>query len=575
MNVRGTILLGAAFSSVVSGCAVQPGQGFSGQPDNGSANSQSVFSPDNPCSHFGATAGAIAGIVIGATVAKLSGAKTLGVVGGGAGGAILGGFIGNLIDNRRCALYKVAQENNLQLASASITSAKLAVAPAPGAKPDDVVGLDVQLQNDAKEFYPGTAQLTPQARLYVGEIGSQYSPKTILSGLPANATPQQRQAALQHKILIVGHTDENDATSSESLAELSQQRARAIAQVFAQEGVPAQDIFYQGAGDTLPVANNATEQGRIQNQRTQIVDVQSDADLQQYLRLRSTDPSNYSTVGQQTSVAPSGSVDTAPRAHDASQAITASHRNTTINGRAAALPVGKPKPSSSIAKNPSSSSSSALSSDSDGAKTTDDAVLSMAKPARGAIASSASSPIDFGGAPITTKTAAIYLGAPVTHSMFSLISTANASTPVVLGACTDDRPHVASEIQNLATGQKLNVRDYLPGFFGAPWLGGLNGNLVAVLDARVPSDAGSPVPNPRLSIYQNYKGDAKQKPAFSETVRVNVYRGSDATLYRMFANGPMQCMDLVVPTSARQANGTIYYLSHSVLYNAPGKFALN
>jgi hypothetical protein len=57
-------------------------------------------------------------------------------------------------------------------------------------------------------------------------------------------------------------------------------------------------------------------------------------------------------------------------------------------------------------------------------------------------------------------------------------------------------------------------------------------------------------------------------------VPVNVYRGSDATLYRVFVGGPMQCMDLVVPLSQPRATGIVYYTNRSVDYTASGNFAL-
>src|SRR5258708_3491273 len=105
-------------------------------------------------------------------------------------------------------------------------------------------------------------------------------------------------------------------------------------------------------------------------------------------------------------------------------------------------------------------------------------------------------------------------------------------------------------------------------------MAGLGGNLVVLLSVRVPSDAGSPVPQPELNIYKDYAGDPKQKPSFSARVPVNVYRGSDATLYRVFVQGPMRCIDLVVPNSTPRATGNVYYTNRSVDFTASGVFAL-
>ena len=143
-----------------------------------------------------------------------------------------------------------------------------------------------------------------------------------------------------------------------------------------------------------------------------------------------------------------------------------------------------------------------------------------------------------------------------------------------LDSCLGDHPHNASDVRNLATDQVLSVRDYMPGFFGAPWAASLGGNLVTLLDVRVPSDAGSPIPEPQLQIYKDYRGNAKQKANYSSRVPVNVYRGSDATLYRVFVKGPMQCLDLVVPNSKPRATGNVYYTNRAVDYTASSDFVL-
>jgi hypothetical protein len=106
-------------------------------------------------------------------------------------------------------------------------------------------------------------------------------------------------------VLIVGHTDENDSSLGADPATLSQQRAKAVAKVFADQGVPVQNIFYQGAGDTLPIAPNTTDQGREENQRVQIVDVPTEKDLQQFLSARTADPANYRFANANT-VSPQG-----------------------------------------------------------------------------------------------------------------------------------------------------------------------------------------------------------------------------------------------------------------------------
>lgn len=71
------------------------------------------------------------------------------------------------------------------------------------------------------------------------------------------------------KIQIHGHTD-----SIGSLAynqHLSKERARSVADYLVHLGLPKERILSQGHGGTRPVADNATEIGRIQNRRVEFV----------------------------------------------------------------------------------------------------------------------------------------------------------------------------------------------------------------------------------------------------------------------------------------------------------------
>jgi len=558
MTIRSPIVLGVVLC--FSGCAVNP---QTGQPEVATSvktQFNSIFNSEDPCSNndrnIGIAVGAVAGGVIGYLAHGAKGAAA-GVVLGAGGGFL----VGHVLDARRCELYRIAQANGLKLASAPITQGK------PGAnnaadKPA-TVGLDVQLENKSDEFVAGTAKLTPQARKYLAQIANQYSPKTLLAALPSDATPEQRAQAVARKVLIVGHTDESDSSLGADPATLSQQRAKAVAKVFVDQGVPVQNIFYQGAGDTLPIAPNATDQGREENQRVQIVDVPTEAALQQFLSNRTADPANYRFASANTAGLKEPSLGERKNTINA----TASDRAETDK------PAVKLRPKTATVAKAGNTGSKAEAA-------TNPPVVSTATPPTAQShsvpsASGTGSDYNFGGAPTAGGGIPVRLGSTPAKSSFSLISNANAGSPMTLNSCLGDRPHSASAVRNLATDQVLNVRDYLPGFYGAPWAAGLGGNLVALLNVRVPNDAGSPVPEPELKIYKDYAGDAKQKPSYSARVPVNVYRGSDATLYRVFVGGPMQCMDLVVPVSKPRATGNVYYTNRTVAYTASGDFALH
>lgn len=527
MNVEkaGAAAAGLLFLGTLTGCAINPVTGqpsFVSFPFNAAHSIESGFtniydSPD-PCSNNDRNIGITAGVILGAVVAHEIGSNRVGDLIGAAVGGGIGGLIGHGIDARRCRLYKIAKKNGLKLVSATITPAKLGQGPkVKGAK--SLIGLDVQIQNQGlhgDEFVPGTATLTPQARAAFAAVAQQYVPAVMVASAGKKATSQMRVAAAQRKVLIVGHTDQTQYTSRG--AQLSAARARAVALVFARAGVPVDNIYYQGAGGTLPIASNASAQGREENRRVQIVDVPSTGDLKRYLQDRSADPADFS-VGK---ALPAASL-RRPHRSPVPQAPAAPH---VVPVRARTLRSTTP-------------------------------LL-----------------YNFGGAPVAARNQYIDLGVPVSHSMFHLIRSAQAAEPVLIRSCTADEPRAATPVRDLGTGQDLPVGQALPGFYGAPWVGMVHGNLVAILHPYVPSAVGAPVPSPDVQIYRDYGSLHERAPSFSRYVPVDVYRGSKAIVYRVFVNGPMRCMDLVDPIKAAVSAGNLYYANAGVEYVARSSFQL-
>jgi outer membrane protein OmpA-like peptidoglycan-associated protein len=67
------------------------------------------------------------------------------------------------------------------------------------------------------------------------------------------------------RVLIAGHTDSSG--TAEGNAALSERRAAAVRDLLVARGVAAGRLVTRGFGDTQPVANNATEEGRFRNRR--------------------------------------------------------------------------------------------------------------------------------------------------------------------------------------------------------------------------------------------------------------------------------------------------------------------
>ncbi len=71
------------------------------------------------------------------------------------------------------------------------------------------------------------------------------------------------------KIEIRGHTD-NVGSESDNLV-LSQDRAEAVRQHLIQNGIESSRLFSKGFGETQPIADNETEEGKLSNRRTEFV----------------------------------------------------------------------------------------------------------------------------------------------------------------------------------------------------------------------------------------------------------------------------------------------------------------
>jgi outer membrane protein OmpA-like peptidoglycan-associated protein len=71
------------------------------------------------------------------------------------------------------------------------------------------------------------------------------------------------------QVVVEGHTDSYG--SDETNLALSRKRAEAVSAYLAQLGVPALRMSAVGYGETQPIANNDTEQGRARNRRIDII----------------------------------------------------------------------------------------------------------------------------------------------------------------------------------------------------------------------------------------------------------------------------------------------------------------
>ena len=77
------------------------------------------------------------------------------------------------------------------------------------------------------------------------------------------------KAAGTFPVEVAGHTD--NVGTPEANLKLSQERAQAVVAALVQRGIPAARLTAKGYGQTAPVADNRTEEGRAKNRRVELV----------------------------------------------------------------------------------------------------------------------------------------------------------------------------------------------------------------------------------------------------------------------------------------------------------------
>lgn len=435
--------------------------------------------------HGGKVVGAAGGIVIGALACEGDPACI-------AVGALGGLLLGELYDRRQAELREIAEKNNISLETKTVKTYNS----------DKQNGLELSI-NEGGMFEIGSAELKTKARLNLMTIAAVYRNK-----------PQ--------KILVMGHTD---ATGNDSYNQsLSERRARTVAKLFEEVGVPTNQIYFQGAGESQPVATNDTTTGRSINRRVEIIEVDSEESLAAYNLQRQNN-----------------------RAY-------LSHSNRTPQEKTSIL--------QRAAKEPTATTDPAIVSKSD-----------QTAPLRESpsFGSGTAPVVDFGGAPATSDFGTILqaTGRPQGNDSgigFSLFSKAVASEAAELVPCFLDGPRKVGDIQNLASGEKLDIESrematYWPGLNGNVWIDTVNGHMVAVQDLYIMRETGTPQGSPTVNVYQDVSLD--QVADYSEKPHVEAYPGENGLLVRAYFSDTraLQCMDIVMGnTSLTSAKaGKLYY----------------
>lgn len=183
----------------------------------------------------GAAIGVGAGGAVGAIIGKAAGNTALGAIIGGAVGGTAGAVIGHKMD-------KQAAEIKQTVPGATVTREGEGI----------VVKFDSGILFDTDQAYIKSA--------------AQTNLENLAASLKSNP---------QTNILIIGHTD-NTGTDVHNM-DLSIRRAQAVKSVITAQNVAASRLSTLGKGETEPIGDNTTVDGRAQNRRVEIVIVANEA----------------------------------------------------------------------------------------------------------------------------------------------------------------------------------------------------------------------------------------------------------------------------------------------------------
>jgi outer membrane protein OmpA-like peptidoglycan-associated protein len=194
----------------------------------GCTGTTSPVMPQGPRAQTGAVTGAVIGGLLGASSGdnKLEKAAVGAIIGGA-----LGGAVGATLDRQAADLRSSIGNSNVTVTN---TGSELVVT-----MPQDIL------------FATDSATLRGDLTRDIKAVANN------LLSYP-NSTIQ-----------IIGHTDNSGSAAYNQ--DLSERRARAVANVLREGGVPNGRIVSFGRGEDQPIASNLTPEGRAQNRRVEII----------------------------------------------------------------------------------------------------------------------------------------------------------------------------------------------------------------------------------------------------------------------------------------------------------------
>lgn len=175
--------------------------------------------------------GGVGGAVLGGLLGGVIGGKTGRIIGAGVGG-VAGGVIGYKMDQQIKQLRETTAGTGVDVTQVDNGQAILVNLP------------------EGVTFDVGSYTIQPAFRATLDKV--------------AESLKQYPDSLVD----VYGHTDSTG--SYETNQRLSEQRAQAVANYLTSRGVSSARIRWQGFGETAPIADNSTVEGRARNRRVEI-----------------------------------------------------------------------------------------------------------------------------------------------------------------------------------------------------------------------------------------------------------------------------------------------------------------
>ena len=341
------------------------------------------------------------------------------------------------------------------------------------------------------------------------------------------------------RIILTGHSD--DQGDGDAAITLTENRAKNVGELFQKAGVPAEILFYQGAGAAYPVADNNNPEEQSRNNRVEVVVLYGDKAANDYADARIGDPGLFSP--KEPGAVPDKPVVAAAKPPASKPGVT--------------LKPGQ-KPTPKVVQTPTQKPSAPV------------ARVPAIKvpPSPAPVIAVKDGSLDYGGAPVTVAPNLLAsIGQPVRSKGFSIaglfgVGTAIAAAPGV-ASCAQDDParYKPGEIKRLATGTPMaakrpSVADTYLGIAKRSYSGPAGDHYLEIKNLTVRASGELAEPS-RLNIFKNFQlmsqEDRKTATAadITDAPAAIGFRGDNGVLVRQFftsAQG-VKCMDMVIPNN--------------------------